>query len=135
MYLQRCSTPSARGQFAHFKPAGCLEDLDGSYHSDDESFRFFRQRDRLEFDSSSSDEETEQIRHLPRTGCSSPLTNLVYIDDFNSIEKLRVVEAESHITTNKRKIRARAPKSEQLFRKSRVFTFPKIVLEYELYTQ
>ena len=39
----------------------------------------------------------------------------VYIDDFNSIESLRLKNMPSHITTNKCKLSVRALKSERLF--------------------
>ena len=54
---------------------------------------------------------------MPVTSCSKELAKLVYIDDFNSIEKIRISGAQSHITTKKRVIKANAPKSEQLFEK------------------
>ena len=44
------------------------------------------------------------------------MTNLVYIDDFNSIEKLKISEAMSHITTRKKQVRVLAPKSEVIFK-------------------
>ena len=42
---------------------------------------------------------------------------VVYIDDFNSIEKLDLRNAISHITTGRRKIKVKAMKSEILFTK------------------
>ena len=40
---------------------------------------------------------------------------MVYIDDYNSIEKLRVTNAQSVISTRKRKLNVLAKKSEDLF--------------------
>ena len=65
------STPSARGQFATFQPPRCLLDLSGDYQSEDESFRFFRNRDRLSFDSS-TDSEMEQVQ-VPNSACPDPI--------------------------------------------------------------
>ena len=70
--------------------------------SDDESFHFLRAKNRLEFDSSSSEDEAVVSLHTAPTTCWEPLCNLVYIDDFNSIEKLRISDAKSHITTARR---------------------------------
>ena len=40
---------------------------------------------------------------------------MVYIDDYNSIEKVDIAEAESHISVHKRKLRVIAKKSEAVF--------------------
>ena len=41
------STPTSRGQFAHFEPPQCLLDLSGDFQSDEEdSFRFFQDQKR-----------------------------------------------------------------------------------------
>ena len=40
---------------------------------------------------------------------------MVYIDDFNTIEKVRITDSQSHITTQKRKIFVHALKSEKQF--------------------
>ena len=54
------STPTARGQFTQFNTPRTLQDLSGSYISEDESFDFFRQRRAMPFDSSESDASTEE---------------------------------------------------------------------------
>ena len=41
------STPSARGQFGIFRPPGNLNNLSGSYESDEDSFDFFRVKKRF----------------------------------------------------------------------------------------
>ena len=110
------STPTERGQFANFVPPTCLLDLSGEYVSDEESFRFFRARGRLSFDSSSSDDHSDNLSYIrPPTITNTPIESLVYIDDFNCIEKIRITEARSHLTTNKKKVYARAQKSEAMF--------------------
>ena len=43
------------------------------------------------------------------------IKKLVYIDDYNCVERVIVKDAPSHITTRRRVIKARANKSEQLF--------------------
>ena len=106
------STPSSRGQFASFVPPRSLLDLSGEYQSDEENFEFFRIRNRYEFDSS-SEEDIETEVNVPDTLCPDPLVKMVYIDDYNSIEKIRIAEAESHITVHKRKIHVLAQKSEK----------------------
>ena len=109
------STPSARGQFAQFRPPGNLEDLEGSYESVDDSFDFFRARQRYSFDTSSSDSapDTTAIKTVSETGKS--IENYVYIDDFNAPETLNIKNAMSHITTHKCSLDVRAIKSERLF--------------------
>ena len=42
---------------------------------------------------------------------------MVYIDDFNSVEKIRISEAQSHITVHKRKLNVLAQQSEVVFGK------------------
>ena len=108
------STPSARGQFASFEPPRCLLDLSGDYESDEEDFRFFRQRGRLSFDSTVEESVPDRIK-LPDCTCPDPISCYVCIDDFNTIEKVRIDEAEAHITTNKRELKILALKSERQF--------------------
>ena len=109
------STPSSRGQFARFQPPACLLDLSGDYQSEDGSFRFFRNRNRLSFDSSDEISPGEETAQVPNNACPVPISTFVYIDDFNTIEKVLISNAKSHLTTNKRKINIHAPKSEAQF--------------------
>ena len=44
---------------------------------------------------------------------------MVYIDDCNAIEHVKYVDAQSHITTNKRNVRVIAQKSERIFEEVR----------------
>ena len=111
------STPSARGQFIDFRPPTCLLDLSGNYQSEDGSFHFFRNRRRLSFDS--SDEEHLERIQVPNSVCVEPISTFVYIDDFNTVEKIKIQDARSHITTNKREIVIKAAKSEAQFEKVR----------------
>ena len=106
--------PTARGQFHQFAPPESLANLSGIYESDDDTVQFFRVRDRLSFDSSSSFDSIESIQNEEN---QSPMESYVYIDDYNSIEQLSVKYATSHITTNKRKVSVHAKKSERLFHK------------------
>ena len=111
------SKPSSRGQFATFRPPSSLLNLSGEYQSEDESFRFFKQRNAFSYDTSSSENNTPSLPETrPDTVCPDPVKTLVYIDDYNSIEKIRLSEAESHITVNKRKLHVLAQKSERVFK-------------------
>ena len=55
------------------------------------------------------------IRDRASTLCSDPVKNFVYIDDFNSLERLRLTNAPSHITVQKREVKLHAEKTEKLF--------------------
>ena len=107
------STPTSRGQFACFQPPQSLLNLSGDYESDEEDFRFFRLRDLHSFDSTDSGDA--EVVNVPDTLCPDQVTTMVYIDDYNSIERVKVSEAESHISTSKRKIRILAQRSEKVF--------------------
>ena len=108
------STPLVRGQFATFRPPRCLLNLSGEYQSDEEEFDFFRVRRRHSFDTSTEDEPSISFQ-VPNTICHVPVKTMVYIDDYNSIEKIRILEAESHISTRKRILNVLAQKSERVF--------------------
>ena len=110
------STPSSRGQFANFRPPNCLLNLSGEFQSDEEDFEFFRVRNRYIFDSS-DEEEDVPTTIKPDTLCPEPVKTMVYIDDFNCIEKVKLSEAESHITVYKRKLDVLAQKSSKVFNK------------------
>ena len=90
------STPTARGQFETFRPPRCLLDLSGEFESDDDSIHFFRPNNR--FAISSSDEDSTELIQIPNSSCMKPLASYVYIDDYNTIEKLCLAEAETHLT-------------------------------------
>ena len=112
------STPTARGQFARFAPPGCLLNLSGEFQSDEESFEFFRARRFNPLDS--SDEETEIARSRIRildSLCRDSVDCYVYIDDFNSVERISLKNAISHFTTNRSSVEVLARKSEFLFAK------------------
>ena len=111
------STPTSRGQFARFRPPACLLNLSGEYQSDDESFRFFRDRPVRPYDStdSSTGDSISYVRNVPNSTCHDPLSCLVYIDDFNCIERLKIPGAETHCTTRKTKVSILARKSEAQF--------------------
>ena len=64
-------------------------------------------------------EPVEQVQ-VPNSVCPEPINTYVYIDDFNTVEKVRITDAESHITTNKRRIRILAKKSELQFERVRI---------------
>ena len=110
------STPTARGQFATFKPPTCLADLSGEFVSDEEDdFRFIR---RLPNPLDSFDESDQQYSNrikIPNCACPDPLTSLVYIDDYNTIVRLSLKGAQQHITTRRRELRLLAAKSELQF--------------------
>ena len=52
---------------------------------------------------------------LEHSSCTVHKEVFVYIDDFNTIEKVRIREAESHTTTRKRVLNILAKKSEKQF--------------------
>ena len=112
------STPTARGQFHQFNLPSCLLHLSGEYTSDEEDFRFFRARNLQDFDSSS--DSYHSAISLPNTRCTVPIEKMVYIDDFNCIEKVKISEGISHISTQKRKIDIMAQKSGEIFKKVQV---------------
>ena len=65
---------------------------------EEEDFRFLRQRNNP-FDSTVEENlqvEQDTLR-LPNSACPGPITSLVYIDDYNNIEKLCLSGAQSHI--------------------------------------
>ena len=107
------STPSSRGQFANFNPPHNLLNLSGEYESEDESFDFFRVRQRFEFDTSSSDDPEQQLKRVSET--NKPVQSYVYIDDFNTIVSVDIKDAQAHISTRKCHLDVRAIKSERLF--------------------
>ena len=110
-----CSTPSARGQFALFRPPAFLRDLDGDLAAEDDSFEYFRPRDNP-LDSSESEESlSETVHEVPNNACDDPVNSYVYIDDFNCIEKLALNNTESHISMKKTRLKVLANKSESLF--------------------
>ena len=80
---------------------------------EEECFHFFRPRDRYSFDSS-SDSSTEVVG-LPNSVCPEPITSLVYIDDYNNVKNVRVKDAQSHMTVNRRELKVLAAKSELQF--------------------
>ena len=87
-----------------------------SSSSEDDSIEFFRIKRRYDFDSSESEPEVdEELLNIEYRANFKPLSTYVYIDDFNSIESLRLKNMPSHITTNKCKLNVRALKSERLF--------------------
>ena len=99
--------------FANFNPPKCLIDLSGEYESDDEEFRFFRNRAGQFFDTTV--ESSYEQAQVPISTCPEQIKTYVYIDDFNTIEKIRITDSESHISTRKRQIRVLALKSEIQF--------------------
>ena len=111
------STPTARGQFFSFRPPACLADLTGDYSPEESGFDFFRQRRSNFLDSSSSEEEIQrQITiNIPNSRSTKPISSVVYIDDYNAIEQIKVGGAISHITTRKQHLKVHARQSELLF--------------------
>ena len=59
--------------------------------------------------------ESFEIIPVPDSSSKDKLVTLVYIDDYNSIERVQTGDAQRHITTKKQKIKVHAPKSEKLF--------------------
>ena len=65
----------------------------------------------------SSSESSSEAVQVPNSACPVPISTFVYIDDFNTIEKVLISGAESHISTQKRKISVHAIKSETQFQR------------------
>ena len=83
-------------------------------------FDFFRTRKRNPLDTtvfSSGDElDLDQVElNILESKCPDPITSMVYIDDYNAIERISVSNAVSHITTQRRRTEVRANKSESQF--------------------
>ena len=111
------STPTARGQFVRFRPPVGLGDLEADLESDEDGeFEYFKPRRYNPLDTTIESEVGEQeLVRLPSTVCREPIECYVYIDDFNTVEKLDLAGAERHITTEKQEILVRAYKSEVQF--------------------
>lgn len=90
------------------RPAVCFQS------DEEEDFRFLRQNPRNIIYSSSSDNGST-FMEIPGSSCPQPLTSLVYIDDYNTIEKVWLGNAQKHITTNKTKVHVLSAKSEVQF--------------------
>ena len=97
-----------------FKPPSCLVNLSGDYQSDEESFHFFRQRANNQLDTT-IESMVEETHRIPNSLCGAPIASMVYIDDYNAIEKLRITGAEAHISTKKTEVKILARKTEHLF--------------------
>ena len=112
------STPTTRGQFVDFRPPRELLDLSSDLASDeDEPFQFLRARPFNPLDSTIAGDGsgTEEGINIVNSACPDPIKSYVYVDDFNTVEKLRLSDAARHLTTDKQRIRVRALKSELQF--------------------
>ena len=80
------------------------------------SYDFFGVRRRVNLlDSTLEEPDSFEEIIVPDSTCNDEVKTLVYIDDYNSIERVTLANAQRHITTNKQKICVHAKKSEQLF--------------------
>ena len=88
----------------------------------DESIRFFRQRRARPYDS--SDDETsyimpqgeiDGIMGIPERWTDRQVEVLSYIDDFNCVEKVKIINSVSHISQTKRKCLVHSQQAENLF--------------------
>ena len=119
------STPSARGQFAAFKPPGNLSsNIDSPYSSDSDSdvppFVKFNRPFVLE-SSDSGPGEDEEIAMREEYGANvprwkdEPISVRKYIDDFSAVEKIANFNARMQLSTEYPKLLAEAKKSGHLF--------------------
>ena len=83
----------------------------GGSDSEDEDFQFLRQRRVLDFQSSDEDDSSFEVYEVPENASSSPINSYVYIDDYNTIEKVPIKNAPTHITTKKQQVNVVAIKS------------------------
>ena len=80
------STPTARGQFEIFRPPGNLHELDNEFESDEDTFDFFKIKQRFDFDSTSSgEEERERSVYNFESETTRGIKSYVYIDDYLSL--------------------------------------------------
>ena len=109
------STPSARGKCSNFDP-----ELDEQQNPDmtDTTFRFFRPRLNPLDSSSDEGENVGELREwvdVDNAASKQAITSYVYIDDYNSVERIDIRNAIKHITTDRCNLKIRAPRSEVLF--------------------
>ena len=64
----------------------------------------------------STAEDPLELITIPSSACPDPIYSMVYIDDYNTIEKLCLEGAQSHITVNRRELKLLAAKSELQFK-------------------
>ena len=74
---------------------------------------FFRIRNENPFDS--SDDSVSNVIKIPNSSCPQPITSLVYIDNYNTVEKIKITGAQSHTTVHRRELKVLAAKSELQF--------------------
>ena len=86
-----------------------------SYNSSTESIRFFRFRPSNPYDTTVFEDDNTVIVETPDSTCWEPIRSLVYMDDYNCLEKLRIRGGTTHMTTGKTKVKLHAKKSEYLF--------------------
>lgn len=97
--------------------------IDSDSDSDpDECVQFFRTRRPFTVESSDDDEppavmsqgEIDNILGVPPNWVEKEIQVKCYIDDFNNVEKIRIMNSVSHLTTNHTKTLVHAPKSQKL---------------------
>ena len=109
------STSTTRGQFARFAPPRSLQNPELESSSDEDIYPFFRARNDP-FETTTEDQTMEDTININREALTGDeLRSMVYIDDFNALERLRITNAPSHITMGKRQITVNAPQTEMLF--------------------
>ena len=118
-YLNRTlasSTPTTRGQFVRFEPPTSLANLSGDMFDDEDEDdpHPFRARSFDPFDSSDN-ETNSDLLPFPNKPSRAPIQSYVYIDDYNTIERVSMDNARVPITTAKQEIKVLAWKSEAQF--------------------
>ena len=107
---------------------GCTRDspvlVDSGGGTDDEDETVIRRpRRRMPWDTSDEEEECavptqyqlNSFFNLPTNWVDKKLFDCVYIDDYNTVEKILVKNSPLHISQNKQKILVHAPKTERRF--------------------
>ena len=81
---------------------------------EEDSFQFLRPRPFNPLDTTVEEEEAAgEVVNIPLSACADPIKS--YVDDFNTVENLRLGEALRHVTTGRQRIKVRALKSEMQF--------------------
>ena len=99
--------------------AGGIDGMD----SDEDEFRFFRFRDRLDFESSEEEvemlgqEEIDYLIGVPENWVEKRVKKCIYIDDYNCVEKVRERDAIQHLSQSRSVSLSHARQSEMVYNK------------------
>ena len=96
--------------------------LDNDDSALNDTIRFYRQQQRLEFDTDSEDDvsctqaDIDRVLGVPPDWHDEEPSIFIYIDDANGVEKVRVPGSIVNITQDKQKTKVHAQKSEELLK-------------------